>query len=63
MIIQQFLYMIKYMGTLSQIRIRSCYSDDWYWPFYLIFFEVICNLIPLYCLTFFFSSKIIIHDD
>ena len=48
------------MDVLEFARIRSCYRNDIVWPFFILFFESICNIMPLYCLAFYFNSGMVL---
>lgn len=61
--IRLFFDILQNMETLKQVRIRSCYSNDYIWPVFVVFLEIVCNLIPLWCFTYFFSTKIMIARD
>lgn len=50
--------LVMLTGSLQLLRMKSCYRNDWHWPLILIFFEIFCKYVPIWCFTNFFSFRL-----
>lgn len=50
-------------GSMTLLRMNSCYRQDFVWPGIVFFFEVFCKYLPLYCFTSFFSTKLSLYSQ